>query len=168
MKFRVECEDMDGLVLVDKSVLNELDSDLLYSMEILLDRYGKSELIYDFPNEKWDIVRERETKLIKEFCNSGKMIVWLSDYVETEYNFEKDDKLNSESNCLFVSSGTIIMITASELIQCVLYPELEMEELFELNIENGRYAISSDVNKFTYVKIEEDIGEIDNVRELLK
>ena len=35
----------------------------------LIDRYGESELIYDFPNEKWENVWEKETKEIVDFCN---------------------------------------------------------------------------------------------------
>jgi len=51
MKFIVECDGSDGLVLMDQSYLGEMDSELLYSMDILLDRHGESELIYDFPSE---------------------------------------------------------------------------------------------------------------------
>ena len=52
---------MDGLVFIDESYLSELNDDLLYEMDILLDLSGTSELICDFPNEDWDIVRQRET-----------------------------------------------------------------------------------------------------------
>ncbi len=38
MKVRIMCEEGDGLVLIDKSFLEELQNDdLLYAMDILLD-----------------------------------------------------------------------------------------------------------------------------------
>lgn len=66
MKFTVECDGFDGLVLMDQSYLDEMNNELLYSMDTLLDHYGKSELIFDFSKENWDIVRER-VKSNKEF-----------------------------------------------------------------------------------------------------
>lgn len=61
MKYTLDCGMLDGLVFIDESYLAELnDADLLYAMDILLDSSGTSELICDFPNEDWDIVRQRE------------------------------------------------------------------------------------------------------------
>lgn len=48
---------MDGFVLIDKYYLSELDDCMLYAMDILLDPLGKSELIFDFPNDSWNDVR---------------------------------------------------------------------------------------------------------------
>lgn len=62
MKFTLECDEMDGLVFIDKSHLAELNSDILYSMDILLDPFGETELTFDFPNEDWKTVWNRETK----------------------------------------------------------------------------------------------------------
>ena len=82
---------MDGLVFIDESYLSELNDDLLYEMDILLDLSGTSELICDFPNEDWDIVRQRETKQIREFCEQGKMIVWLLNSVTKECEILKSN-----------------------------------------------------------------------------
>ena len=70
---------MDGFVLIDKYYLSELDDCMLYAKDILLDLLGKSELIFDFPNDSWNDVRLWETKSIQEFCDDGKMIIWLLD-----------------------------------------------------------------------------------------
>ena len=75
MNFMLECSVLDGLVFIDEGYLAELNDDLLYEMDILLDYNGTSELICDFPDESWDIVRPRETKEIREFCAYGKMII---------------------------------------------------------------------------------------------
>ena len=69
---------LDGLVFIDESYLSELnDADLLYAMDILLDSSGKSELIFDFFNEDWDIVRQQETKRIRDFCGQGKIYDYM-------------------------------------------------------------------------------------------
>ena len=165
MKFKIECDDMDGVVLMDENTLEELNSELLYSMDILLDYEGDSELIYDFPEEKWSEVRAREKKLIEKFCNSGKMIIWLMNSTEKECTFEEDANILNTKKYLHVTSGKIIMVTASELIQCVSYPELELEKIFEKNIESGWYAISSSTDKIIYCKRDKKIDDIINVQE---
>ncbi len=69
---------LDGLVFIDESYLSELnDADLLYAMDILLDSSGKSELIFEFFNEDWDIVRQQETKRIRDFCGQGKIYDYM-------------------------------------------------------------------------------------------
>ncbi len=142
MKFIVECDGLDGLVLIDQSYLGEMDSELLYSMDILLDRCGKSELIFDFPEENWEIVRERESKAIKTFCNSGKMVTYLLPNGDQQCEFQVVDELFGSLKWLHLPTGKLLAVTAGELIQCVSYPDLEMEKVFELQLEKGWYAIS--------------------------
>jgi hypothetical protein len=78
VRFSYTCDGIDGLILIDEKNLDKFDDILLGELDILLDRYGKSELVYDFPGEKWEDVWKRETRKIVEFCNSGKMIIFLT------------------------------------------------------------------------------------------
>ncbi len=66
MEFKLDCDDMDALLLIDPGYFSALDDDILYSMDILLDPLGRSELICDFPGEDWKTVWERETKPVLE------------------------------------------------------------------------------------------------------
>ena len=131
MKFQVDRESIDGLVLIDRGSMKELDDDLLYAFDILLDRSGETELICDFPDEDWHTVWVRETEALRNFCNSGKMIVWLFDEkleLETiDGVFQTDDALAASDKWLYAPTGDLLAVTASELIQCLCYPELEME-----------------------------------------
>ena len=55
MKFDYICDDLpDGLVLMDKVYFDELNEDMLYSFEIMLDREGKKYAV--------------EKQLFVEFC----------------------------------------------------------------------------------------------------
>lgn len=45
---------------------------------------------------------------------------------------------------LNVPSGKLVLANANELIQCISYPELEMEKILEINVEKGIYAIKND------------------------
>ncbi len=137
MKFTLECDMLDGLILIDESYLSELNDDLLYAMDVLLDSAGTSELIFDFPGEDWDTVRQRETKQVREFCEQGKMIVWLLDGVCEECEIEKCDEITEPCKWLHLPTGKLLAVTASELIQCLPYPGSEMEKVFELSVENG-------------------------------
>ena len=153
MKFTLECDMLDGLILIDESYLSELNDDLLYAMDILLDSSGTTELIFDFPNESWDIVRQRETKQIREFCGQGKMIVWLLNHVAKECEIEKSNEITDPCKWLHLPTGKLLAITASELIQGLSYPELEMEKVFELSVEGGWYAIQNEgIDKIMYCR----------------
>lgn len=147
MKFTFECEEMDGLILIDESYLKELNSDLLYSLDILLERYGKSELVYDFPDEEWDCVRRRETSELVDYCNKGKMIVFLMDNAKENCEISICKEIINNEKWLNVQSGKVWVINASELIQCIPYSDMEMDKLLELEIQEGWYAVSVFVNK---------------------
>lgn len=167
MKFELVCEEMDGLVLIDKSYLKDLDSLMLYAMDILLDSLGNSELVYDFPNEKWETVRLRETKPIHEFCNSGKMIVWLLNDVEQECEIKYEKEISNAVKWLHVPTGRLLAVSASELIQCLSYPELDMNTIFELEVDAGWYAISNKhIDKIMYSKKEPQKSHFENIEEL--
>ncbi len=167
MKYLLRCDIMDGLVFIDESYLSELNDDLLYEMDILLDLSGTSELICDFPNEDWDIVRQRETKQIREFCEQGKMIVWLLNSVTKECEILKSNEITDSCKWLHLPTGKLLAVTASELIQCFSYPELEMEKVFELSLEEGWYAIQNEeVNKIMYCKKEPPHSTFSNIQEV--
>ena len=168
MRFSYVCDDMDGLILIDKKYLDELDDVLLSELDILIDRYGKSELVYDFPDEKWEDVWRRETKEIIEFCNSGKMVIFLhyEDEEDCEINFS--DFQNGSNTLIDIKSGELILVNASELIQCLAYPNLEMETLVEIdNIEAGMYLIKYEGINSIKLKKKSFESEMNNVIELL-
>ena len=71
------------------------------------------------------------------------MIVWLLDGVKTECVFEKDDTITDSDKWLSVPTGSLLAVTAGEFLQCLFYPELEMEELFTITIPAGWYAIKN-------------------------
>ena len=168
MKYTLDCDMLDGLVFIDESYLSELsDADLLYEMDILLDSSGTSELICDFPNEDWDIVRQRETEQIREFCGQGKMIVWLLDCVVKECELTKSTKVTDPCKWLHLPAGKLLAVTASELIQCLSYPELEMEKVFELSLEPGWYAIQNEgVDHIMYCRKQPPESVPSNIQEI--
>lgn len=140
MRFDYICDNMpDGLVLMDEEYFDELDEDMLYSFEILLDQQGETELTYDFAGEDWLTVRERESKLINDFCNAGKMFVALGDKDIENCQIEFVDYC--DGTCISVPSGKLVVVNAGELIQCLLYPDLEMEKVLELNVDTGNYSV---------------------------
>lgn len=167
MKFNYEHDEPDGLVLIDEYYFKEFNSDILYSFDIFLDSKGKTELVDDFPNEKWEVVRARESAVLKEFCNSGKMIVFLSneDIENCEIDF-KEGKCDADM-FLNIPSGKLVLVNAGELIQCMAYPELEMEKILELDVEKGTYAVTNDgIKKINCYKSFSPKSVFNNVLEL--
>lgn len=168
MRFSYECDGMDGLILIDEKYLGEIDDALLGELDIFLDRYGKSELVYDFPNEKWEDVRKRETKRLVDFCNSGKMVIFLHYNDEDECEISFSDFNNDSKTNIDIKSGKMILVNASELIQCLSYPELEMETLLEIDsLDPGMYSIKYDGINLLELKKNNSCLEMNNVVELL-
>lgn len=140
MTFDYICDDLpDGLVLIDEAFFEELNEELLCSLDVLLDYEGRTELVYDFPEEDWKKVWERETIPIKEFCDTGRMLVYLCDRDMENCEIELCDSCNG--TVIMVPSGKLVLVNAGELIQCLMYPELEMEKILEINIEPGNYNV---------------------------
>lgn len=155
MKFNFETNEPNGLVLIDKYFFSEFNEELLYSFDIYLDVKGETELIYDF-DEEWNVVRERESKPIRDLVDSGKLIVILSDKNNENCEIVINKNKKTSDNKIIVPSGKLLLINASELIQGLLYPEEEMYEIIdvdkitELDIEKGIYSIEySDMKKIS-------------------
>lgn len=176
MEFQVYYGPMDGFVLIDRGSMKELDGDLLYAFDILLDCSGTSELICDFPDEDWDTVWPRETEAIRKFCNSGKMIVWLFDAKlkgkakngkTINGVFQIDDALTDSAKWLYAPTGNLLAVTASELIQCLAYPGLEMEEVFTVSVSKGWYAISdSGIEEIKYCRGNPCTSTFENIQDV--
>ena len=165
MNFCYECDSMDALILIDEQYLDKIDDELLRELDIFIDYYGKSELAYDFPNETWNDVRKRETKELVEFCNSGKMVIFL--YYKNENNGEItiSDSQNSSRTFINIASGKLILVNASELLQCLSYPDLKMERILELDIEKGVYSIEYEEIKSLKLARRLECNEVNNAIE---
>ncbi len=168
MKYNYKCDGIDGLVLIDEDYLNEIDDDLLAELDIFLDKDGKTELVYDFPNEEWKDVRKRETKKLLEFCNLGKMVIFLTKKDEDNCEINISDIKNDSNTYIDIKSGKLILVNASELIQCLVYPELEMEINLRIdNIDKGVYSVKYDgIKDIKLVKEITLVSDINNAIEL--
>lgn len=159
MKFQLQCDDMDALALIDRGYLKEFDDDLLYAMDIFLDPSGRSELIYDFPGEDWETVWERETEPVRKLCKGGKIFLKQipEDRLGTECELVHTDHGEEGADSLHMPTGKLLVVSAGELIQCLAYPELEMEILFETELKPGWYALVWQNNgKIKYREMGED------------
>lgn len=168
MKFILECDGIDGLVLMDKSYMSEMNQDLLNSMDYYLDYNGKTELKYDFPLEQWESVRNRESNFVRKFCNSGKMLIYLFDSGEHQCEFEIKNNIVDCSKYLHIPTGELVVVNASELIQCALYSDMEMDNIFEIKIKEGWYSFScGEKNKFECCYRDEPTSLLCNIEESL-
>lgn len=161
MEFQLECDDSDALVLIDPGYFSDLDDDLLYSMDILLDPLGRSELIFDYPGEDWKTVWERETKPVLELSGAGKLFIKQFSEQQEKMGFEFVHGEDEEelAGRLHIPTGKLVAVSASELIQCLAYPGLEMETIFEMELPAGWYAVAwQDPGKIIYREITAENG----------
>ena len=140
MKVHVQIDLMDGIVLADPTLFEKMDENILRAMDIYLDKNGESELIYDFPGEEWETVYARESRPFVSFVESGGLWIKLLSDTEMDLSIEQVEKVDSKDH-ITVISGRVIIVSASELLQCLFYPELEMEILGSLEVPNGEYSI---------------------------
>lgn len=117
----------------------DMDEEFLTAFDIFLDKDGKSELIYDFPGEDWGIVWSRESKCIQDFIDESKMIVWSIQEGTFEGELVEAKQELVDAYELAVIGDKLIFLSASELIQCLLYPDLDMEIIADVPLEKGTY-----------------------------
>lgn len=56
---------------------------------------------------------------------------------------------------LEIINNQVMLVSASELIQCLLYPDLDMvdmEVIAEMNLEKGTYCFKKDGDNIQYCK----------------
>ena len=140
MKVHVKIDLMDGIILADPNLFEKMDENILIAIDIYLDKNGESELVYDFPGEEWETVYVRESRPFVSFVESGGLWIKLLSDTEMDFSIEQVEKVDSKDH-ITVISGRVIIVSASELLQCLFYPELEMEILGSLEVPNGEYSI---------------------------
>ena len=66
-----------------------------------------------------------------------------------------------------MKSGDLILVSASELIQCVSYEELEMETILKLeHVAIGKYAVKvDDIHNIILKKVDCVLEEVRNIVE---
>ena len=141
MEVHVQSDMTDGIVLLDPAFFKKTDENILRAMDIFLDKNGESELIYDFPDEEWEKVYVRESKPFVELVESGEIWIKLFSNIDVVLSVEQTDTLDTKEY-VTVISGKMIIVLASELLQCLYYPELDMEILGSLELPNGQYRIA--------------------------
>lgn len=141
MEVHVQSDMTDGIVLLDPAVFKKMDENILRAMDIFLDKNGESELVYDFPDEEWEKVYVRESKPFVALVEAGELWIKLFSNIDMDLLIEQTDTLDSKEH-ITVISGKMIIVLASELLQCLYYPELDMELLGSLELPNGQYRIA--------------------------
>lgn len=152
MKVEYQIDFIDALVVIDPTVFNEMDDEFLYAFDIYLDKKGESELVYDFPDEEWNIVWNRETKSVQDFIESHKMIVWRAEKGDYEGELLEADTDLTNRQEIIVSGEGVIIVTASELIQCLPYPDSDMEIIADLSLDSGIYCFERNEAGIKYLK----------------
>ncbi|MCR5119834.1 MAG: hypothetical protein K6B44_09500 [Lachnospiraceae bacterium] len=151
MNFSVSCELDDGIVVIDPAMIDEIDEKIMYAMEIFLDPEGVTEIVFDFPGEEWKSVYNRQSRKLLSFMDEGKMWIKLVKPGDQEFTMEQVDSGDFEET-VSVTSGKLYVVLASELLQCIYFPELEMELLGEVELENGNYKIGYEDGRIQYYK----------------
>lgn len=152
MKIEYEISFVDALVIIDPERFKEMDEEFLYAFDIFLDKEGESELVCDFPGEDWKEVWDRETAVVQDFIEKSKMIVWRTEEGDYSSNIDKVNDLLEGGDKLVIANNQVMFVSASELIQCLLYPDLDMKVIAEIALEKGTYCFKKDGDDIQYCK----------------
>ena len=152
MKIEYEISFVDALVIIDPERFKEMDEEFLYAFDIFLDKEGESELVCDFPGEDWKEVWDRETAVVQDFIEKSKMIVWRTEEGDYSSNIDKVNGLLEGGDILEIANNQVMFVSASELIQCLLYSDLDMEVIAEIALEKGTYCFKKVGDDIHYCK----------------
>lgn len=149
MSFLVECDGVGGLVLFDRSWEVYKTAEFVSSLSFLLDIHGETQLCYDFPGEPWTESRARESKLVRTLCEQGNMAIIMLPQGDHSWHLEAGKAPAKPSMWVRLETGQLVGVSANELAECGLYPELEMEILAEMALLPGwhQFSIVEDSNK---------------------
>lgn len=152
ISFDLECDGSGGLVLIEKNKLDSLSQELGAILNIVVDVEGETELVADYPGEKWRDVWRRETARLKDLCQGGLMFVGLLEEGEYSAELNISDEVSAEDvlGVVNVSESPLLVVEAGELIQKVIYPQLPLDVLSEVELEHGNYGVGcklSDADK---------------------
>lgn len=163
--FNLEVDGSGALLLIDKANLKQLDHEKAGALDILLDKDGKTELRLDFPGQKWQDVWSSETTSIRNFFTLGKAFIVILGNGDHLCHVAIDDLPNlNSSSYLHVPTGELIGVSASEVVQCQAYHNLEMETPFQQDIEPGWYMIINEGGlRFHLSKTTKPLYSADNV-----
>ena len=92
------------------------------------------------------------------------MVVFLHDKDEENCEIKIRTSENTSGTYINVKSGKLILINASELIQCLLYSELIMDVILEMDADTGVYAVNYD--GINYIELNKLRFKTNNVIEL--
>lgn len=175
MKFEIDSQT-DGLVFIDPKVIKELieEHDFSYDFSLLLDRKGETDLIYDFPkNKEWKEIWKQETKKIIDFCNTGKLVIFLS-YPQEESNYEleirlENEQVNSDIQ-IYIPTGNLLITSGVTLVEALSFFDMEApEKIAMIKLEPGWYSILFEENKcFKLKHLKKADFKLNNVVELDK
>ena len=146
--FSFDCDMGGGLIISSKQWFDDLSEQLAYSLMVVLDIDGNSELIYDFLGQSWNDVWLLEANKWLSLANSGiaaSIILREGTYNVTmnlDIHSSNIDKLSHFSN-LKVEDNEIYIAEADDFLTGYSSDILKYEdEDFErINIPSGFYKL---------------------------
>lgn len=141
--FKLTCDGDGGITIIDKARLNGIDKEVGALLNVVVDVHGETELSADYPEENWDVVWFREKEKLEAICIKGLMFTGLLEDGEYEINIQinKNDFSGNSVGAIEITGDKILFVETGELIQKILYPKLQLDELFSLKVASGIYAV---------------------------
>lgn len=146
-------EDSSGGILVGEPIiLKELDEELLFSMSIAVDFEGTTELVYDYPDEDWPTVWQRETEPVMKMCNAGEIafaathegIIFVKVVVGELESPDESRILDSQQAFLNVQGDKIAVVEAGSFL-VTKFSQKELDEsdfVAVVEVVKGSYLVN--------------------------
>ena len=154
--FNLECDGSGGIVLIEKDIVSTLSKELAAILNVVIDVNGQTELVFDYPGQEWRDVWSNELRNLNDSVKSGLMFVGLLDDGEYKVELELVNE-PSTKECLGlvkVEKSPLLVVEAGELIQKVLYPQLELEIAYEYGLDKGNYRVYCTLQEEETIKLE--------------
>jgi hypothetical protein len=171
ISFDLECDGDGGIVLIEKDKVKTLSKELGATLNVVIDVEGQTELALDYPDENWKDAWAKELDNLEDVCKDGLMFVGLLKDGEYSVDLDVTDKFSDGTliGVVKVVGSPLLIVEAGELIQSIIYPQLSLDVVSEVNLSEGEYGIACNMKEdrlqIAISKVS-SLGVVSNVVEL--
>jgi hypothetical protein len=100
-------------------------------------------LALDYPDENWKDAWAKELDNLEDVCKDGLMFVGLLKDGEYSVDLDVTDKFSDGTliGVVKVVGSPLLIVEAGELIQSIIYPQLSLDVVSEVNLSEGNMEL---------------------------
>lgn len=154
------CDGSGGIVFIEKNVLNNLSKEFATALNVVIDVEGRTELVADYSDANWSDVWQQEFNKLCSLCSDGLAFIGLLEDGDYSVNVDLKNTLNNCVGGIRINESSLVVIEAGELVQKILYPQLQVDFVGQIDLSPGTYNIGCDLKNYKDNKLKFSITQL--------